>query len=372
MKKTKNILGLGVLLLFCMMPAAAWSVSGSCTGCHTMHNSQGGNPVGVLGASGPYNNLVINGCIGCHTGTNTQGSANLTTSSDAPYVLDTVVPTAVNTLAGGNFYWVADAYGNTDSKGHNVVGISGQDAIGLDPPGWSTNAAFQFNGARAAGVAWVSQLTCDGVNGCHGDVTNGISGSHHNNINGGSMLATTSGNQGQGNHFRFLQGIKGYENVDFEYDAITVPGTTGHNKYKGEIRVTDAVTAHDTMTYFCSSCHGEFHANNGGGGAGLSSGGSMASPWVRHPVDIKLPASAPYTGYADYDVTVPMAYADTTTAPAANDIQASGIITCLTCHVAHGSTYADLLRWDYSSYVVNDGVNTGEGCFKCHADKDAP
>jgi hypothetical protein len=268
-------------------------------------------------------------------------------------------------LAGGNFYWVDQG---DDTKGHNVVGISAQDGtIGLDPPGWSANAAFQANGARASGAAnWVSQLTCDGVNGCHGDVTNGINGSHHNNTNGGSVTASRVTDQGD--HFRFLEGIEGYEDSDFEFEASGL----AHNKYKGEIRGGDAVSATNTMTYFCSSCHGEFHANNGGGGAGLSSGGSMASPWVRHPVDIKLPASAPYTGYTDYDVTVPMAYANTTTIPAANDIQASGIITCLTCHVAHGSTYADLLRWDYSSYVVNDGVNTGKGCFKCHADKDAP
>lgn len=324
-----------------------------------MHNSQGG----IAGADGPAEFLVSGGCIGCHTGTNSQGSANLTISADAPYVLDTAGAPLTTSLAGGNFYWV-DQF--DDTKGHNVVGISTQDgAIGLDPPGWSTNAAFKSNGARANGEAnWTSQLTCDGVYGCHGSVGKGVKGSHHNNSNGGSVTAARVNDVGD--HFRFLQGIQGYEDKDFEFAA----SGTDHNKYKGEVREADAVLSTNTMTYFCSSCHGEFHANNGG--VGLSSSGTMTSPWVRHPVDIKLPTGVDaYDLYTDYDVTVPMAYSNTTTPPVADDIQADGIITCLTCHVAHGSAYADLLRWDYANFDVGEGAGLGgTGCFVCHSDKD--
>ncbi len=49
----------------------------------------------------------------------------------------------------------------------------------------------------------------------------------------------------------------------------------------------------------------------------------------------------------------------------------SPIVTCLSCHRAHGSPYADLLRWDYDTMIAgNAGDATGKGCFVCHTTKD--
>lgn len=60
--------------------------------------------------------------------------------------------------------------------------------------------------------------------------------------------------------------------------------------------------------------------------------------------------------------------------PGANDV-----VTCLTCHYAHGGPYAKMLRWDYGNYQYtwNDPNNdtrgarvagdAGAGCQMCHA-----
>ena len=43
------------------------------------------------------------------------------------------------------------------------------------------------------------------------------------------------------------------------------------------------------------------------------------------------------------------------------------MVMCLSCHVAHGSPYDDLLRWDYA--LMEAGSSNTGGCFVCHAGK---
>jgi len=46
------------------------------------------------------------------------------------------------------------------------------------------------------------------------------------------------------------------------------------------------------------------------------------------------------------------------------------IVTCISCHRAHGSQYADLLRWDYATMTAHNGTTGNVGCFQCHTSKD--
>jgi len=92
------------------------AVTGPCSNCHTMHNSQNGSPlvrVGTVvgwGGSGltggdlsqePMSHLLVTGCVGCHTSTTSDTIVNYGGSS-IPIVYNTVPP--VDSLAGGNFY----------------------------------------------------------------------------------------------------------------------------------------------------------------------------------------------------------------------------------------------------------------------------
>ena len=344
-------------------------VTGPCAGCHTMHNSQNGSePV----AGGPLVALTRGGCVGCHS-SNTNDTRT-GTSDNIPIAHNSVQPTyGVNgtdgdTLAGGNFYWVATG---TDNVGHNVDGICNADGTLATPPGFDGGRP-DTEGNRPGGGAWPAnqKVTCAGVYGCHGrhtdnDSYTALKGSHHvdDSTIDGSTVAKS---------YRFLLGITGKEDSDWEYR----PTSTAHNQYKGKDRVDDAdVTGTNTISYLCCQCHGKFHNGNGNVGD--------ASPWLRHPTDFDL-ARATGTEYvyyngsagagtATFSVVAPVASADVSSVLSTVTVGGSGndtaIITCVTCHRAHGTKWDDSLRWQYSGMVAGGGGGN-VGCFICHTTKD--
>lgn len=357
---------------------SAAKVTGQCAQCHTMHNSQNNSP--MADQSTPYRALTKWDCVGCHTGTN-DGTNNI------PYVMQTSEPTYTgagttgNTLAGGNFYWVASTGGATDADGHNVVGIASQDsAIGITPPGW--DPTFDANSTVALGASsWASQLTCAGTYGCHGNHGNGtdvlddfggVSGAHHGDdgtVDGSSVAKS----------YRFLLGIRGIEDSDAEYQ----PNASEHNQYMGIDKTDDsqptAGSAVQTISYLCAECHGVFHSGDGNDGADDS---TLGSPWLRHPTDYDMGnvTSKEYGNYnggsssgATYSVIAPVASdLDSVTSVQSTvfDDADDAIVTCISCHRAHGTPNADLLRWDYSTCDAGTD-NSSCGCFVCHTTKDA-
>lgn len=352
--------GLGVFLL--AAPVSA-KVGGQCAICHTMHNSQGGAPM-ALDASGaaqatPNDVLLLRGCVACHTGTNSGG---VSSSGTIPYVNQTTAPTygatgtenTTNTLAGGNFYWVA---AGASATGHNVAtdALVGPDANftnPLMPPGATT--------------ALTAQLRCAGVNGCHGDTTASsdfaaMKGTHHGNdatIDGTTVIKS----------FRFLNGVLGLEDPDWEYQATAA----AHNQYKGVDR-TDETDPGGTISSLCASCHNDFHNGTGNVGGTNPSTGTFASPWVRHPTDFDMgnAAGAEYAGYGGvgnaYVPSAPVASVAVGSVVSTVTFVDDTIVTCISCHRAHGTPNADLLRWDYSA-VSAGGGGTG-ACFECHTTK---
>lgn len=362
--KKAAVLSLIVLLSLALMSGFAYAVSGRCDNCHTMHNSQNGAPMNFDNSATPNPALLRGNCIGCHTGTNTG-------TSTVPYVNSTSAPTYdTNTLAGGNFYWAqSDA-----TTGHNVVGIG---TINLNTPPGYDGGRSDINGKTPGGGTWPSGvLNCAGANGCHGkhdagfNEMSGVSGAHHSNQGGALTTANTVGNS-----YRFLIGIHGNEDSDWEYTKSD--NSTDHNQYKGVARTTTDLNDKTTISWLCGECHGQFHTKASDVGAG--------SPWLRHPTDLSLndvtgteyaayngataPASAPYSvqaPVASVDVTNKLATVDVTKGNSTDN----AIVTCISCHRAHGTPYADLLRWDYSGMLAGGGGATGTGCFKCHTSKD--
>lgn len=338
--------------------------TGVCSDCHTMHNSQGGVQMFTT-TSGALTN---GGCVGCHTGSN-DGSGNI------PFITDTTEPsyessdagTLGNTLAGGSFYWV----GIEDAKGHNVIGIVGDDAIGMTPPGWSID--FNGNGSlNNDNLTWTTQLTCAGTNGCHGDHNTdsnwgSIAGAHHgsDDVIDGDTIAGS---------FRFLKGVLGLEDSGWEYQ----PTETNHNQYYGVDKTSDLTTSLDTGTisYLCAECHGNFHSGDDGLGA-IDTPDTIGSPWIRHPTDFDMGsvASKPdYSGYGGgghtYSVIAPVASEDvSTTISTVYNNSGDAVVMCLSCHRAHGTPFDDLLRWDYDTCSSASG-NDVCGCFECHTTKD--
>ena len=214
--KIKTVIILGIITV-CLLVIPAYSkITGEvCSNCHTMHASQNGQ---IL-SSGVNEALLKNDCKGCHTTVTPPSSP-----PEMPYVIYGSIPTynfdgSKNTLAGGNFYWVSDSGGANYKTGHNVYGISGSDTT-LSPPGFDSSYSDKDGNVLGNNGSWDKQLRCAGAYGCHGkhnssygtNQTKAILGAHHTDD------ATLDGSS-IGKSFRFLYGIKGTEDSDWEYTS---------------------------------------------------------------------------------------------------------------------------------------------------------
>jgi len=337
-----------VWIFICMamlLPAPCHArVTGLCSNCHTMHNSQGGTAIQTSGTLNP--SLLLATCVGCHSASTDDTITYLTpylepgtsssSTSKTPIVFNITEPTTP--LAGGNFFWLTQ----DPHKGHNVANISPSTSA---PPGYTT----ALEGTTGALDWGNNSLTCAGKYGCHGDRSQAteikaVSGAHHAN---GSTVATS---------YRFLDGIVGVEDTDWEQTK----SATDHNFYMGKDRSieTDTASNDGTISYLCAECHGAFH--NGSGN--ISS--TFASPWLRHPTDYALPNTGDYAGYDPatlYNPNVPVAWEDPQI-----PIRSEAVVMCLSCHRAHGSPNSAILRWDYKGWPNSETY----GCFTCHTSKD--
>ncbi len=372
MKKVLIMLSV-VLLSAAFIYGTADAVTGQCSNCHTMHNSQNGSAMAILDDSGtspdttPNETLLITSCVACHSTTST-GQKNTVTNAPAVYHTNGVSggQGAGSTNAGGDFYWVKNT---GDAYGHNVDGIAAADGALSGPPGFDATATSgkTFDGKSiAVGTTWSGQqVTCAGTYGCHGtrdsaEPLTAVKGAHHGNTGGTATQASAPTTVG--NSYRFLAGIKGLENADWNWNETSA----SHNEYYGK---DDNANYGDTatMSFLCAECHGQFHKD-------IS---RPSSPWTRHPTDITLPNSSEYAAYTTYNVQAPVARptvpasSSATVTPGDSTTDTGAIVMCLSCHRAHGSDQPDLLRWDYEGMVAGTtGSSAGTGCFVCHSGKD--
>ena len=344
-----------ILLYVTALPSRA-SVTGNCSDCHTMHNSQNGVNMQILAPgetdTGPKHFLLRSTCLGCHgqgTGRNLEGAHN-----NVPQVLHSNAAD----LAGGNFAYItgmkARLAGDSNTVGHNVTDLGFNETVLTSPPGdeHSTNITSL-------------NFTCAGAKGCHGDrkledKLTAMKGAHHADdhiLKFGSINEDDQGGS-TGLSYRFLKGVKGGEDPLWE----AVPGSTAHNEYKGSTSMGSSSSvspANNTVSGLCAECHGYFHG---------TSQGEVGSqdPWLRHPTDIALPADGEYMSYTTYSLVAPVAR---TSIPdgVRSTVSSSDVVMCLSCHRAHASPYYKLMRWDYRNWPGNGQTN---GCSVCHSGED--
>ncbi len=346
------------IIALLLLPAgtAVAEVKGSCSDCHTMHNSQDNS---VLNSSANTEALLRQDCVGCHTGSNDG-------SNTTPYVHNTLNLTdsgaeygysgiEAHTLAGGTFKYVK----NNDRMGHNVVGITDPDLTLFVPPGYASGGLPAADGTTpgTAGNWNNAQITCAGTTGCHGshatdNNVNAIRGAHHQ---GSSDAIIPGSDTSPAAGYRMLVGISGFEASNWEYQ----PSATEHNQYKG---IDSPGQTHDTSTisYFCAECHGTYHQSSG-----------TSSPWLRHPTDFAISNTADTSEYWEYGgvgnsylPATPLASSDVSAVISTiNFTSSDSIINCLSCHRAHGSPYYKAMRWGYIE------SNDGGLCSNCHTSK---
>lgn len=321
-------------------------VTGLCSNCHTMHNSQGASQMADYGgSSGPNPALTRGDCIGCHAYDITGSKIVTIGSSKIPQVWQN----DSSDLAGGNFKYIAGA---TDNVGHNVNAIDPEDSADLfPPPGDHNTTGITQTGDTA--------LACAGAYGCHGDRSvsdqlNSLKGAHH------ADDSTITGSS-TGNSYRFLKGVLGLENNgDHPWQNYS---TTEHNEYKGttspdaDVSLTSPGT-NGTISGLCAECHGYYH-----GDATDHTGSS--SPWLRHPTDLSMPGSGTeYADYTTYSIVAPVARVTIPGTPSATVTPTGSdddIVMCLSCHGAHATENYKLMRWDNKANMT--------GCVVCHTSK---
>lgn len=351
---------------------AAARVSGPCSDCHTMHNSQDAAPMareftgsGYESRSDPVPSLLVTDCVGCHS--SLDGSTWRDSVTGAPIVLSTSEPTfgasadggATNQgLAAGNFYWV----GQSDANGHNILtadatlGTAPGSAVSCGGDSCHDNLNRPYTGSGFLN----GRTACQGCHMVSGDAEPSVHGWHHKD-DAGPVIA--SGSQGW---YRFLaghkdgdgHGVSGIEDDDWERSV----SASDHNEYlggAGDKTDTRGMAAEgNTMSGFCSGCHGNFHEQN------AVVGGS--SPWIRHPSDAVIPATGEYAGYVSYDPLAPVARPSLGGAASAAVVPGTDMVMCLSCHRAHASPYRKMMRWDYHS---DDLATSLSGCGVCHTRK---
>ena len=342
------------------------AITGQCSNCHTMHNSQ--NNAAMTSDGITHDSLLRATCVSCHTAT----QAGMTTQFNAPAVYHSAGLTAADTPgpgttnAGGDFYYVT----LNDSYGHNVAGIASADGTLTTPPGFDGNATDStvtgYSFGQVAGGNWTSgsQVTCAGATGCHGNHTAtdpmaAIKGAHHNN--GGTNDVISTAPTTVAGSYRFLAGIMGQEDADWQWTA----SSTDHNEYYGVDDKTgrngvNSYSNTNTISFLCAECHGNFHSD-------IDVDEPAGSPWRRHPTDVALPTGGEYANYTTYSIEAPVARPSITGTVSSSVTAGTDVVMCLSCHRAHGSNQPDMLRWDYSTMIANSG-NTG-GCFTCHTTK---
>ncbi|OKY76387.1 MAG: hypothetical protein BM485_03875 [Desulfobulbaceae bacterium DB1] len=360
-------------------------ITGPCSNCHTMHNSQDGEAMATLGGesgASPNPYLTRASCTGCHA---------MGENSKIKSIGTTMIPQVMHTdntgdLAGGNFAYMLGMKGSgaSDAKGHNVIDFAGEDDGQLYGPPGGIVQFFHNDG----GTVNDTNLTCAGTNGCHGYRYNGASpsgitalgGAHHANVDGKCDVADTPANS-----YRFLFSVRGLENQNPTGKWQNV-SASNHNEYYGQampkkLGCADGISCHivggvgppnHTISEFCATCHGNFHTLTTTSSSGIGTG---TKPFIRHPTDLALPNSgeyADYNGDNSYSIEAPIARAGVVPdAVSASVDPASGtdVVMCLSCHGVHATDYDDLLRWDYSEMVAAGGASNS-GCFVCHTTKD--
>jgi hypothetical protein len=396
-KNTERILktvSVCILMTLILIEYAYARVSGNCSNCHTMHNSQNGSSMVLDHVSSQQNNpecvachneprqvLLKLNCIGCHA-QNPSGAYNIIPLDNVPQVGHH----AAIDLAGGNYRYLYDGTGD-DRNGHNIHGFSGisDDSYLIQagvttPPGY--NASYDPSSLKYDSTSSY-RIMCAGQNGCHGNRDRSgqlfaIKGSHHADDSmlkfGGAFTDSTQGSGSggtsdettTGKSYRFLYNVHGAEDSDWQ--ATVSP--TDHNEYRGNAftsRTGQSWTDIRSISQLCAECHGIFHAS---GSSGIGSG---ASPWLRHPVDVVLPDRGEYSAYRTYSIEAPVARPQSFfvngLSNADNQVSPdTDIVMCLSCHRAHASQYKDILRWDYDNMIAGDPSKSG-GCFTCHTQK---
>ncbi len=299
-----------------------------CGGCHTMHNSQDGQPVDP---NSPGGNLWLlkdetpsDVCLSCHS----QSTASSIRGRDV-LSLDPLNPNPE--VGGGDFVFQLE---DNINDGHN----GGQTANWI--PGYKDGHSIV---APSKGLIEDPTLTI---------------------APGGDFpswgLGCTSCHDPHGNEdFRLLHGIGEIQDglYDFTYPAPTAVGIALITGASGAETQTNHTAYQAGMSEWCANCHGDFHNS---GDLVHPSGSSIAGDEVQ--IYNQYNGTGDQTGgnpATAYLPQVPFEDDAMTVSSTAGPTGGSKVM-CLTCHRSHATSGPDAGRWDFKvTFLEEDGVESG-------------
>jgi hypothetical protein len=324
-----------------------------CDGCHTMHNSESGQPVNEAQLPiGEGNAFLLVGadpsstCLSCHEGS---GSYHIFSDDGS------------NFSPGGDFYWMTKTFtyvthgthtSTSSNHGHNVIAADfglDQDADISESPGGSYQAA------------WLGCQSCHNPHGTkEGDGAIVGSGSY-----GDDPLALPAG-ETYGN-YRLL-GDASYDGGQPTYDFINGAPTAVANHFSAESDGTAGNPVSHTaygqdMSEWCANCHGGFlkataagdgHVHPAGNTEDL--GGTISAIYNAY-VKTGLANGTADSSYLQFvpfergngNVVQLLPFATTLDGPTAGSN-----VMCLSCHRAHASAFPNAGRWYFESEFIAD------------------
>ena len=351
-----------IILIMTLSGLSRAMVTGECSNCHTVHNSQHGKDMqtGYAESSSAQANLLrATNCLGCHASSESTWYG----TGGAPIVYNASGPNYGDNdegLAAGNFYYTTTASGasETTSRGHSLDCIGSADDNSAPSSDQRTSCG--------SGCHMPDGLRTNGCESCHFPA-------HHKGSSSGGWADADNG------YYRFLGpvpdpdggttghlwGIRGYEDNDWQKST----GSIDHNEYSGERKTT----GYFSINHFCAGCH---YASSGPSNCGLF---STITSTTYHKANLVLPNhnTTNWDGYYPnetgiYSPLLPIARSNITsynTSPSNNvAYDANDTLMCLTCHRAHASPYDKMLRWDYLGSTWATLPN--ESCKGCHSTTD--
>jgi hypothetical protein len=316
-----------------------------CDGCHTMHNSEGGESIIEGGQVGVTGDFLTKGtdpsstCLECHAGT---GSFRVMANSSA----------TINLHPGGDFYWQSKTYswlqrGNTVTRhgynlGHTIIaadfGLTERDPDLERAPG---------------GIFPSERLACSS---CHDP---------HGKINGNTLPVAGSGSYGDqpepgtvlGN-YRLLGDENYPSGGGIEVFDNPAPVAATDSGAETNSNHTDYGMG---MSEWCGNCHHAFFAPGGAGQhkhpASNTSGLGAQNIFNNYNSYVST-GDMSGTAATSYDALVPFErqvangwMLDPTTTQGPNG---SSNVMCLSCHRAHVSAFPNAGRWDFEIELLVD------------------
>jgi hypothetical protein len=361
MKASRLLILAATAVLVTGAPALAFHDGGvgACNGCHTMHNSQNGQPMNKdTAGTGPgtavgfgYPNLLLYGnksdvCIRCHLG---EGSYHIWSASPS-------APSAINAnRGGGDFVFLQEDNINDGRNGNQTANFipgykSGHSVIS----GIKGTVADLVNTTAPGGTYAARDMACTSCHDPHGTAAY-------------RLLYQAGQNSGTARYTATLVAdpapLSNFETVDL------------HNAYKSG------------YSEWCGTCHGAFHKNSGNlihpSGENLTEDVATAYNLYKGTADCIASAVSPCGTGSAVDAYIPQVPFEDETNTTTSKVgpTASSKVACVSCHRAHATSAPDAGRWDFNllnistdgavsgSYAIPQPYGAGQRslCNKCHS-----